>query len=204
MNSFSSMMQKQQLLPLIQADSREDGVSIARAMRAAGLKTLEVVLRTPESFNALTEIKQTFPELNVGAGTVLNAPMFDQAAAAGADFIVTPALTPRLLSKMVDSKIPCLPGVSNTADVALAYEAGISEMKFFPAELSGGVPYLKALSSVFQKVRFCPTGGVHPGNREEYLALPNVFAVGGSWVCKPEWVKEANWETITEVCAQAI
>ncbi len=203
MQYFSSLMGDQKVLPLIQVNSAEDGVAVAKAMYEAGLHCVEVLLRTPESFNALREIKVAFPALKVGAGTVVNVPMFDKSVEFGADFIVTPALTPRLVKCLVDSDLPCLPGVSTTADIALAHEAGFTEMKLFPAELSGGVSFLKAVSSVFQKVQFCPTGGVKPENKQAYFDLANVFAVGGSWVARPEWVEQKNWEMIRKTCVTA-
>lgn len=204
MGQFTTALQKQSLLPLIQVMRKSDGVEVARAMRQAGLTIVEVVLRTPESFNALTEIKTTFPELRVGAGTILNVPMFDQAVAAGADFIVTPAITPKLLERMAESKVPCLPGVSKPSDIAAAYEAGLSDMKLFPAELSGGIGFLQAMAGVFQKVKFCPTGGIHPGNKNDYLALSNVIAVGGSWLVNPKWIQQQNWAAITEACESSM
>ncbi len=201
--SFSQMMGSQTLLPIIQADSVEQGVNIAKAMAASGLKLVEVVLRTAEALNVLTAIKEQVPELLVGAGTVVNVNSLQQAIDAGADFIVTPAISEKLLSHLATCSIPVLPGVSNTADILMAREFGFTELKLFPAALSGGAPFLAAISSVFQDITFCPTGGVSAGNKEEYLSLNNVIAIGGTWVCRKEWVVNEDWQAITDACYEA-
>ncbi|MDP5187417.1 MAG: bifunctional 4-hydroxy-2-oxoglutarate aldolase/2-dehydro-3-deoxy-phosphogluconate aldolase [Alishewanella sp.] len=204
MTRFSELMAKQTLLPIIQAQSPKQGVQIAQAMADAGLNLVEVVLRTEASLAALTAIKQEVPQLKVGAGTVIDARILNQALQAGADFIVTPATSKTLLTELASCGVPVLPGVSNTGDILLAYEHGYSEMKLFPASLSGGVPFLQAVSSVFQSVRFCPTGGVNQQNMQDYLSLSNVFAVGGTWVAPAKWVEQGNWQAITTACYQAL
>ncbi|WP_218354815.1 bifunctional 4-hydroxy-2-oxoglutarate aldolase/2-dehydro-3-deoxy-phosphogluconate aldolase [Alteromonas lipotrueiana] len=203
MKKFSSLMGEQRLLPIIQTDSPEEGVSIARAMEKAGLNVVEVVLRTPSSLQALSEIKKALPNLSVGAGTVLNAKVLEQALAAQADFIVTPAVSASLLQELKSVDVPVLPGVSNTGDILLTLEAGFNEQKLFPAALSGGPKFLSAISSVFQSVTFCPTGGVNQQNKDEYLSLPNVIAVGGTWIVPAKEVAQGNWQAITEACIQA-
>ena len=180
MKSFQSLLDGQTLLPIIQADTVEQGVDIAKAMAAAGLKLVEVVLRTEQSLAALMAIKQQVPEIIVGAGTVTNETIMEQAIEAGADFIVTPAVSDKLLSELV------------------------TELKLFPASLSGGAPFLKAVGSVFQDIVFCPTGGVSPANKQDYLALDNVIAVGGTWVCKKEWVVNNRWQSIIDSCFAAV
>ncbi|MBC3765673.1 bifunctional 4-hydroxy-2-oxoglutarate aldolase/2-dehydro-3-deoxy-phosphogluconate aldolase [Neptunicella marina] len=203
MQSFSSLMGNQTLLPIITAQTPEQGVSIARAMSQAGIKLVEVVLRTPASLEALQAIKAELPELIVGAGTVLDAARLQQTIDAGSDFIVTPAISDKLLSALAESQIAALPGVSNTADILLASEHGFNELKLFPASLCGGAAFLKAVSSVFQGINFCPTGGVSADNKQDYLSLNNVFAVGGTWVSKAEWVEAQNWQAITDACVKA-
>lgn len=200
MNSFSSLMGNQTLLPIVQADTPEQGVAIAKAMADAGLKLVEVVLRTDASLEALKAIKAALPQLIVGAGTVTNQAILKQAIAAGADFIITPAVSERLLTQLAGCGIPVLPGVSNTGEILMAREFGYSELKLFPAELSGGAKFLSAVSSIFPDLTFCPTGGVTPDNKPQYLALNNVFAVGGTWVAKKEWVEQENWQAITDAC----
>ncbi|WP_064435512.1 bifunctional 4-hydroxy-2-oxoglutarate aldolase/2-dehydro-3-deoxy-phosphogluconate aldolase [Pseudoalteromonas neustonica] len=203
MTRFTELMSGQTLLPLIQADSVDQGVNIAKAMAAAGLGLVEVVLRTDASLATIRAIKEAVPSLKVGAGTVINAEILQQALDAGVDFIVTPAVSPLLLESLKQCSVPVVPGVSNTADILLALEAGFTEQKLFPASLSGGAPFLKAVSTVFQSVTFCPTGGVNAQNKYEYLALDNVIAVGGTWVAPKEWVEQENWQAITDACVEA-
>lgn len=203
MTRFSELMSGQTLLPIIQADSPQQGVNIARAMADAGLGLVEVVLRTEASLEALKAIKQEVPNLKVGAGTILNPHTLELALEAGSDFIVTPAVSEKLLTELAKCPVPVIPGVSNTGDILLALEHGFDEQKLFPASLSGGAKYLAALSSVFQSVRFCPTGGVTQDNKSDYLSLNNVFAVGGTWVAAKQWVEDENWQAITTACKEA-
>jgi 2-dehydro-3-deoxyphosphogluconate aldolase/(4S)-4-hydroxy-2-oxoglutarate aldolase len=203
MTRFSDLMSGQTLLPIIQADSPQQGVNIARAMADAGLGLVEVVLRTEASLEAIKAIKQEVPSLKVGAGTILNPHTLELALEAGSDFIVTPAVSEKLLTELAKCSVPVIPGVSNTGDILLALEHGFDEQKLFPASLSGGAKYLAALSSVFQSVRFCPTGGVTQDNKSDYLSLNNVFAVGGTWVAAKQWVEDENWQAITTACKEA-
>ena len=203
MKSFSSLMGKQTLLPIIQADTVEQGVNIATAMAEAGLGLVEVVLRTEASLEALSAIKAALPQLQVGAGTITNEKILAQAIDAGSDFIITPAVSERLLGHLVDCNIPVVPGVSNTGEILLAREFGFTEMKLFPASLAGGAKFLSAVSSVFQDVKFCPTGGVTYENRNDFLSLSNVFAVGGTWVAQKDWVTKGDWQSITDACRLA-
>jgi 2-dehydro-3-deoxyphosphogluconate aldolase/(4S)-4-hydroxy-2-oxoglutarate aldolase len=203
MTRFSELMSGQTLLPIIQADSPQQGVNIARAMADAGLGLVEVVLRTEASLEAIKAIKQEVPSLKVGAGTILNPHTLELALEAGSDFIVTPAVSEKLLTELAKCSVPVIPGVSNTGDILLALEHGFDEQKLFPASLSGGAKYLAALSSVFQSVRFCPTGGVTQDNKSDYLSLNNVFAVGGTWVAAKQWVEDENWQAITTACKEA-
>jgi len=117
---------------------------------------------------------------------------------------VTPAVSEKLLSHLAVCAIPVLPGVSNTADILMAREFGFTELKLFPASLSGGAPFLSAISSIFQDIKFCPTGGISLDNKAEYLSLSNVIAVGGTWVCRKDWVVNEEWQAITDACNEAI
>ena len=203
MKRFSELMSGQTLLPIIQANSVEQGVNTAKAMASAGLTLVEVVLRTEASLDVIKAIKSEVPDIVVGAGTVIDHTILAQALEANADFIVTPAVSRSLLDGLNTAGVPVLPGVSNTGDIMLAYEYGYVEQKLFPASLSGGAAFLSALSSVFQSISFCPTGGVNQQNRTDYLALPNVFAVGGTWVAKQNWVEEKDWSSIALACREA-
>ena len=200
MKSFQQLMANQVLLPIVQADSAEQGVAIAKAMKAGGIHLVEVVLRTPESLAALKAIKKSFPEMLVGAGTVTSDETLQQALAAGSDFIITPAISAKLVEKLAACNVPVLPGVSTVADILLAKEHGFTELKLFPALLSGGEKFIAAMSSLFPDTIFCPTGGVNQNNKSDYLGLDNCFAVGGTWVAQSDWVKQGKWQNITEAC----
>lgn len=203
MNSFSNLMGKQTLLPIIQAKSVTQGIKIGKAMSATGINLVEVVLRTEASLDIIKALKCELPNLKVGAGTVIDADTLKLAIAAGSDFIVTPTISKDLLTHLSNCNIPVLPGVSNAADILLAREFGYKEVKLFPASLTGGADFLTAMRSIFRDISFCPTGGIHEDNQREYLALSNVFAVGGSWVAKPDWVELGHWSKIRSACIAA-
>jgi 2-dehydro-3-deoxyphosphogluconate aldolase/(4S)-4-hydroxy-2-oxoglutarate aldolase len=182
MNTFTQIMNGQKVLPIIQAQTIEQGLLVAEVMQAKGYHVVEVVLRSDISAALVTKIKRTYPEMIVGAGTVVNAQSLDAALSAGADFIITPTTTPALLELLSNVDVPVIPGVSNMSDVLACVECGYSELKLFPAVLSGGVQMLKTISSVFPQLRFCPTGGISQANMDDFLALNNVTAVGGTWL----------------------
>ena len=203
MTSMRELMKKQRLLPIIQADSVNQGIAIAKAMSDGGIHLVEVVLRTEASLDTLKAIKTELPNLTVGAGTITSTQSLNQALAAGADFIVTPAISTKLLGELEQCKVPVLPGVANTADILLATEFGYQELKLFPASLSGGAKFIHAVASVFPDCVFCPTGGVNQNNKADYLALENCFAVGGTWMVEADWVANEQWEKITQACRMA-
>ncbi|HYI48491.1 MAG TPA: bifunctional 4-hydroxy-2-oxoglutarate aldolase/2-dehydro-3-deoxy-phosphogluconate aldolase [Allosphingosinicella sp.] len=169
------------VIPVLVVDRVEDARPIAEALVEGGLPVLEVTLRTPVALDAIREMK-TVPGAIVGAGTVLDPAQLRAAIEAGAEFIVSPGLTERLGDAMIEAGLPYLPGVSTTGDVMRALDLGFRRLKFFPAEAAGGMPVLKALSAVFGEVRFCPTGGITQDNAQDWLDLPAVACVGGSWL----------------------
>ncbi|MGO2012271.1 MAG: bifunctional 4-hydroxy-2-oxoglutarate aldolase/2-dehydro-3-deoxy-phosphogluconate aldolase [Pseudoalteromonas sp.] len=197
---FSDYMDGQKLLPIIQTDCPRTGISITKAMQAGGINLVEVVLRHDSSLEVLSSIKEAFPNLKVGAGTVVDNNILADALSAGADYIVTPAVTPKLLDALSRCDVPVLPGVSSTSDITLAREAGFKEMKLFPANLAGGVGFLNTVKAVFRDCQFCPTGGINDKNVQEFLALNNVFAAGGTWVSAQQWIDDGNWQAITDAC----
>lgn len=200
---LSSVVKGPALLPIIQADTPEEAVAIAKALADGGIGSVEVVLRTRQALAAISAIRAELPELLVGAGTVLSADDANACKDAGAQFLVSPASTPKLLEAMIATGLPLAPGVATPSEIALAYEYGLREVKFFPAHLSGGIEMLKALSGVFQQVRFCPTGGIGQHNLADFLALPNVFVAGGSWLTPATLVKNKQWQQISELAAAA-
>jgi 2-dehydro-3-deoxyphosphogluconate aldolase / (4S)-4-hydroxy-2-oxoglutarate aldolase len=204
MTALSSLLQGPALLPIIQADTPAQAVHIATAMQQGGISAVEVVLRTSAALDAISAIRQQCPQLLVGAGTVLSKADAENCKNAGAQFLVSPASTPILLQAMIDTGLAMAPGVSTSSEVAMALEMGLTELKFFPAHLSGGTDMLKALSGIYQQVRFCPTGGIGQHNLADYLALSNVFVVGGSWISPAALVKAGQWQEITALASAAV
>ena len=181
MADIDAIMTTAPVIPVLVIDRVEDAVPIAEALVAGGLRVLEVTLRTPAALDAIRAMSAVDGAI-VGAGTVLNPDHLDQAIAAGSRFVVSPGLTPNLGEAAKSSGVPFLPGVASASDVMRALDLGFSRLKFFPATESGGIPALKALSAVFGDVRFCPTGGIKLETARDWLALPAVACIGGSWI----------------------
>jgi 2-dehydro-3-deoxyphosphogluconate aldolase/(4S)-4-hydroxy-2-oxoglutarate aldolase len=164
---------------------------------------IEVTLRTPPALEAITRIAADVPDAVIGAGTVVRPEDAERSAAAGARFLVSPGCTPRLQAAMVATGLPFLPGVATASEAIALLEGGITALKFFPAEAAGGTAYLKSLAGPLPQIRFCPTGGVGQRNAAEYLALPNVGCVGGSWLTPKDAVAQGDWARIESLAAQA-
>jgi 2-dehydro-3-deoxyphosphogluconate aldolase/(4S)-4-hydroxy-2-oxoglutarate aldolase len=169
------------VIPVLVIDRIEDAVPVAEALVAGGLPVLEVTLRTPVALDAIRAMKSV-PGAIVGAGTVIDGALLDQAVAAGAEFLVSPGLTDSLAEAAKRSPIPLLPGVATASEIMRALDHGFTRLKFFPATASGGIPALKGHSAVFGNVTFCPTGGISAETASDWLALPAVACVGGSWL----------------------
>lgn len=172
------------VVPVVVIDDLDDAVPLASALVRGGLPAIEVTLRTQPALAAIELIAEQVPGAFVGAGTVTTAQQVEDALAAGARFLVSPGATPALLDALQDSGVPFLAGTATPSDVIALLERGITHAKFFPAEINGGVKALKALYGPFPQMRFCPTGGIDVAKAPEYLALPNVVCVGGSWMTK--------------------
>lgn len=198
-----ALLDGQPVIPVLSISRAEDAVPLARALAAGGLRAIEITLRTPAALEAIRRAAQEVPEAIVGAGTILNAKQFEQAAAAGSRFIVSPGLTPQLTDAAADSEVPLLPGAITPAEIMTALEAGLDFLKFFPSEQAGGADFLKALASPLAAVKFCPTGGITPANARTYLSLPNVVCVGGSWVAPGDLVKAGDWTAIEALAREA-
>ena len=181
MRELDSIMTAAPVIPVLVVERVEDALPIAEALVAGGLPVLEVTLRTPAALDAIRVMKQVEGAI-VGAGTVLNPAQFDAAVEAGSEFVVSPGLTESLGRHASGSHVPLLPGVASAADIMRALDLGFSRLKFFPAMTSGGLAALKSFSSVFGQVRFCPTGGITLENAPDWLALPAVACVGGTWL----------------------
>ena len=181
-----------------------DAVPIARALVDGGLPVIELTLRTPMALDAIEQIAAEVPDILLGAGTIVDTTQPKQALAAGAQFLVSPGSTPSLRAAMRDSGLPHLPGVATVSEVMTLLEDGYTDMKFFPAEAAGGAPYLRAINSPVPAARFCPTGGITPTNLAQYLKIPNVGCVGGSWLTPSEAVERKDWATIASLAAVAL
>ncbi|MFE7973092.1 bifunctional 4-hydroxy-2-oxoglutarate aldolase/2-dehydro-3-deoxy-phosphogluconate aldolase [Streptomyces shenzhenensis] len=190
------------VLPVVVLADAADAVPLARALVAGGLPAIEVTLRTPAALTAIRAVAAEVPDAVVGAGTVLDRAQVDDSCAAGARFLVSPGWTDALLAAMAGSGVPFLPGVSTTSEVVALLERGVREMKFFPAQAAGGTVYLKSLAGPLPQARFCPTGGIGPANAAEYLSLPNVGCVGGTWMVPADAVAARDWPRI-EALARA-
>lgn len=191
------------VIPVITIDDLDDALPLAEALLEGGLKVLELTLRTPSALPAITQLRKALPEAVIGAGTVINPQSWSQAVDAGATFIVSPGVTDALLDSAAKSTVPILPGVNTPSEIMHLLEHGIRAMKFFPAQAAGGIAMLKAIAAPLPQALFCPTGGISPDNAADYLALPNVACVGGSWMLKPELIASRNWQAIRQLAGEA-
>lgn len=191
------------VLPVVVLESLDHAVPVARALVAGGLPAIELTLRTPVALDAIKAIATEVPEILVGAGTIVSAAQAQQAADAGASFLVSPGATPSLLAAMRDTGLPFLPGTATVSEVLAALEAGCTELKFFPAEASGGAAFLQSVASPVPAARFCPTGGITVASAPAYLALTNVGCVGGSWITPADALAAGDWDRVTTLAAEA-
>ncbi|MFJ4694857.1 bifunctional 4-hydroxy-2-oxoglutarate aldolase/2-dehydro-3-deoxy-phosphogluconate aldolase [Streptomyces sp. NPDC088766] len=201
--SAASVLDLAPVVPVVVVADVADAVPLARALVAGGLPAIEVTLRTPVALDAIREIAGAVPGAVVGAGTVLTPEQVTDCRAAGARFLVSPGWTDVLLTAMRASGLPFLPGVSTASEVVALLERGVREMKFFPAQAAGGTPYLRSLAGPLPQARFCPTGGIGPDNAAEYLSLPNVGCVGGSWMVPADAVAARDWTRVTDLARAA-
>lgn len=192
------------IVPVMVINNVEHAVPLAKALVKGGLKVLEITLRTPAALESIRRIKAEVPDAIVGAGTIINIETLNQAIAAGAQFIVSPGTTDKLIDAALATGVPLLPGIANPSDAMRLLEKGITAMKFFPAEAAGGVPMLKSIGAPIPQIMFCPTGGVSQKNVKEYYGLSNVACVGGSWMCAASLVDAENWDEITRLSAEAV
>lgn len=197
-----SIMRSGPVIPVIVIDRLEDAVPLARALVAGGVRVLELTLRTPVALKAIEAIANEVEGAITGVGTITRAEDFDAALKAGALFGVSPGLTPELIAAARDSALPLLPGVMTPSDVIAARAAGFTALKLFPAQQAGGVGMLKALAGPFPDLKFCPTGGISAATAPDFLALPNVACVGGSWLTPAGAVAARDWGRITTLARE--
>lgn len=198
-----SILQLQPVVPVLIVEDAASAVPLARALVAGGLRAIEITMRTPAALDAIRAVADEVEGANVGAGTVLNSKDFDAAVKAGSTFIVSPGVNKSVVEAAKGSKVPLLPGAATASEVMHLRDKGYKVLKFFPAEQAGGEPYLKALSSPLADIKFCPTGSISLKNAKDYLSLPNVICVGGSWVAPKEMIAAGDWDGITKLAAEA-
>lgn len=202
--SFTEQLRECRVLPVVTVHDIDATVRLAHALAEGGMKAIEITLRTPAALDSLAVVKAAVPEMLIAAGTVTDSALLEKAAAAGADFCVSPGITEALAAASREKKIGLLPGVATASEVMLCMDYGFTRFKLFPAVAVGGIDLLKSLAGPFGDAQFCPTGGLNPDNFREFLALPNVICCGGSWMVTPQLVQGQQWERISELAAQAM
>lgn len=200
----SELFQLTPIVPVMVIDRLEDAEPMGRALFNAGISLFEVTLRTPIALEAIQLLREKIPQAIVGVGTITTTEELKAATQAGAQFAISPGITPALLKAGKESEIPLIPGVATVSEVMQAMGAGYTHLKFFPAEAAGGVAMLKAISGPLPNIRFCPTGGIHQGNFLDYLALQNVLCVGGSWILPQALIEQKNWSDLEALASASV
>jgi 2-dehydro-3-deoxyphosphogluconate aldolase/(4S)-4-hydroxy-2-oxoglutarate aldolase len=201
--SLESILRLAPVVPVLVIEDVAGALPLARALVRGGLAVLEITLRTDKALDCIRAIAGEVEGAVVGAGTVLTPAQFDKVAKLGCAFAVSPGSSPSLLDAAAASDVPLLPGAATASEAMLLLEQGYHLQKFFPAEPAGGVPYLSALSSPLPQIRFCPTGGITPGNASAYLALPNVITIGGSWMAPKKLLAAKDWAAVEVLSREA-
>ena len=201
---IQTRLEQAPVVPLVAPEDPETAIRTTQALVDGGLTVVEVVLRTPSAMKCLGEIARAVPEAIIGAGTVLGVDQAEAVLAEGAQFIVLPGLYSPVIEVAQKAGVPVFAGIATATEAQRAWNMGLRSVKFFPASLAGGVPMLKALSSVFKGMSFMPTGGVSIGNLTDYLALPSVLACGGSWLTPPSAIEQGDYAAITDLAAEAV
>ena len=204
MNEVLEKIQKIGIVPVVVLDDAKDAAPLAKALCEGGLPCAEVTFRTAAAEESIRIMAKEFPEMLVGAGTVLTTEQVDRAVNAGAKFIVSPGLNPTVVKYCVDKGIPVTPGTSNPSDVEMAISLGLDVVKFFPAEQAGGINMIKAMAAPYTQMKFMPTGGINAKNINSYLAFDKILACGGSWMVPGDAVKARDWDRIRTLTASAV
>lgn len=191
------------VIPVIAIDDADQAIDLAKALLAGGLPAAEITFRTAAGQEAIRRVAKECPEILVGAGTVLTVDQVDAAIEAGAKFIVSPGFFDAVVDRCIERGIPCLPGCANASEMTKAVNRGLKTVKFFPAEQSGGVKYLKSVAPVFP-LQFMPTGGVNTENMMDYLSFDRISCCGGTWMVKKDMINAAKWDEITAICKDAV
>ncbi|WXL24457.1 bifunctional 4-hydroxy-2-oxoglutarate aldolase/2-dehydro-3-deoxy-phosphogluconate aldolase [Ectopseudomonas mendocina] len=197
------LRQARPVLPVLVIEDVSLAVDLAAALQAGGISVLEVTLRTPVALDALQAMRKALPDLLIGAGTLIHVEQFEEAKDAGAQFAVSPGFTERLATAADASGLPYLPGAMTPSEVLMALEHGYRSLKLFPADGASSIKMLKSFKGPFTGIRFCPTGGVNPDNLLNFLHLPNVACVGGTWIAPSNLVRARAWDQITQLAKEA-
>ncbi|MFT2676342.1 bifunctional 4-hydroxy-2-oxoglutarate aldolase/2-dehydro-3-deoxy-phosphogluconate aldolase [Helicobacter pylori] len=198
------ILQISPIIPVVVIEDIKDAVPLAQSLVEGGIQIIEVTLRSSCALEAIELIAKNVPKMHVGAGTILNPTQLEQAQNRGAEFLISPGLTIKLLEYAKKKDMPLIPGVSSSSEVMQALELGYNALKFFPAEYCGGVKLLNAFNGPFKGVKFCPTGGISADNMHSYLNLENVLCVGGSWLTPKNLIQNKEWDKITEICKRSL
>ncbi|GAA7209126.1 bifunctional 4-hydroxy-2-oxoglutarate aldolase/2-dehydro-3-deoxy-phosphogluconate aldolase [Helicobacter pylori] len=198
------VLQISPIVPVVVIENIKDAVPLAQSLIEGGIQIIEVTLRSSCALEAIELIAKNVPKMRVGAGTILNPTQLEQAQNRGAEFLISPGLTIKLLEYAKKKDMPLIPGVSSSSEVMQTLELGYNALKFFPAEYCGGVKLLNAFNGPFKGVKFCPTGGISADNMHSYLNLENVLCVGGSWLTPKNLIQNKEWDKITEICKRSL
>ncbi len=198
------VLQISPIVPVVVIENIKDAMPLAQSLIEGGIHIIEVTLRSSCALEAIELIAKNVPKMCVGAGTILNPTQLEQAQNRGAEFLISPGLTIKLLEYAKKKDMPLIPGVSSSSEVMQALELGYNALKFFPAEYCGGVKLLNAFNGPFKGVKFCPTGGISTDNMHSYLNLENVLCVGGSWLTPKNLIQNKEWDKITEICKRSL
>lgn len=202
MNELEEKFYETRVVPVVVLEDAEDAVPLAQALVEGGLLSAEVTFRTAAAEESIRRMTEAFPQMLVGAGTMLTKEQVDAAAAAGAKFIVSPGFDPEIVDYCLEKKIPVLPGCISPSEVAQAVKRGLTIVKFFPAEQAGGIAMIKAMAAPYVGLKFMPTGGINAGNLTEYLSCDKILCCGGSWMVKGDLVKAGDFGNIRELSAE--
>ncbi|MDY3888742.1 MAG: bifunctional 4-hydroxy-2-oxoglutarate aldolase/2-dehydro-3-deoxy-phosphogluconate aldolase [Agathobacter sp.] len=203
MNEVLEKLGKIGIVPVVVLDDAKDAENLGRALMEGGLPCAEVTFRTAAAEESIRILSEKFPEMIVGAGTVLTIEQVDRAVKAGAKFIVSPGTNPKVVDYCVKNNIPITPGTCTPSNVETALEFGLDVVKFFPAEPSGGLNFIKAIAAPYVGVKFMPTGGINAKNVRDYLAYDRIIACGGSWMVTKDLIKAGDFEQIKKLTAEA-
>ena len=202
--AITTQLQRLKVVPVIALDHAEDILPLADTLAQNGLSVAEITFRSPAAGEAIRLLRQQRPDFLIAAGTVLTADQVFQAKNAGADFVVTPGFNPKIVQLCQDLGLPIIPGVNNPMAIEAALELGIDTVKFFPAEASGGIKMIKALLGPYAQLKIMPTGGIGLQNIQDYLAIPNVVACGGSWFVEKTLINAKNWSEINRLTQEVV